>query len=331
MPREVIMPALGMAQDTGQILAWHKKPGEAVARGDVLFEVETDKAAMEVEAQSGGYLTDVAAEAGSDVPVGEVIALISETPNGAGTVSDREAAQETPAGSSEPTSPLSTPETVRPAVPKAQEAHFQTLSNEKILASPKARRLAIARGLDLNHLAEAGYPQPFHVKDLEAFKALPLTQTNARSASAASRISVDLAEDGFADFAVWVAEQAGLRDERSLLAGYAAASLGRVPAAITVETALESQTFLVPSLWLGEVKNADPDCPTDLVIRDLRLRRISSVSLGAEPCPVLSIARKGTGLRLTLECGHDQLGANDALTFLDNFAGRMEQPLRHLL
>ena len=66
MPHEVIMPALGMAQDSGQLLAWHKKPGEAVAAGDVLFEVETDKAAMEVEAQKEGYLTDVSVEAGSE-------------------------------------------------------------------------------------------------------------------------------------------------------------------------------------------------------------------------------------------------------------------------
>jgi len=85
MPHEVIMPALGMAQETGQILAWHKKPGEAVSEGDVLFEVETDKAAMEVEAPKPGYLTDVTADAGSEVPVGQVIALISETPEGGDT------------------------------------------------------------------------------------------------------------------------------------------------------------------------------------------------------------------------------------------------------
>ena len=84
MPHDVIMPALGMAQDTGHLLAWHKKPGDAVAEGDVLFEVETDKAAMEVEAQSRGYLTDVAVEAGTDVPVGQIIASISETPEGGG-------------------------------------------------------------------------------------------------------------------------------------------------------------------------------------------------------------------------------------------------------
>ena len=52
----VIMPALGMAQDTGLIVAWHKAPGDAVASGDILFEVETDKSTMEVEAGHDGFV-----------------------------------------------------------------------------------------------------------------------------------------------------------------------------------------------------------------------------------------------------------------------------------
>ena len=70
MPLDVIMPALGMAQETGLIVAWHKQSGDPVAKGDALFEVETDKATMEVEAQGDGYLTDVTASEGTDVPVG---------------------------------------------------------------------------------------------------------------------------------------------------------------------------------------------------------------------------------------------------------------------
>ncbi|PXW63906.1 biotin-dependent enzyme, partial [Loktanella sp. PT4BL] len=79
MPLDVIMPALGMAQETGLIVAWHKQPGDAVAKGDILFEVETDKATMEVEAAADGFLTDVAAGEGTDVPVGNVIAKISDS------------------------------------------------------------------------------------------------------------------------------------------------------------------------------------------------------------------------------------------------------------
>jgi pyruvate/2-oxoglutarate dehydrogenase complex dihydrolipoamide acyltransferase (E2) component len=79
MAHEVIMPALGMAQDTGQIVAWLKKPGDAVRIGDALMEVETDKATMEVEAAADGFLTRVRAEAGASVPVGEVVATIADT------------------------------------------------------------------------------------------------------------------------------------------------------------------------------------------------------------------------------------------------------------
>ena len=83
MPHEIIMPALGMAQDSGVIVQWLKAPGDAVAEGDALFEVETDKATMEVEAQAAGVLADVRARAGEDVPVGQVIAVIAETPDAA--------------------------------------------------------------------------------------------------------------------------------------------------------------------------------------------------------------------------------------------------------
>ena len=79
MAHDVIMPALGMAQETGLILAWRKSPGDPVKTGEVLMEVETDKAAMEVEALADGYLTEIRAGEGVEVPVGEVIAVISES------------------------------------------------------------------------------------------------------------------------------------------------------------------------------------------------------------------------------------------------------------
>jgi pyruvate/2-oxoglutarate dehydrogenase complex dihydrolipoamide acyltransferase (E2) component len=78
MSRDVIMPALGMAQKTGLIVRWLKQAGDPVKAGDVLMEVATDKAVMEVEADADGTLTDVSAAAGEEVPVGEVIARIAD-------------------------------------------------------------------------------------------------------------------------------------------------------------------------------------------------------------------------------------------------------------
>ena len=76
MSYEVKMPQLGMNQDTAIILSWFKKEGDKIEKGDPLFEVETDKATMEVEAQTDGYLSNVDAEEGTEVPVGQLMALI---------------------------------------------------------------------------------------------------------------------------------------------------------------------------------------------------------------------------------------------------------------
>ena len=77
MATDVILPALGMSQDTGKIVRWLKREGEQVAKGEPLLEVETDKASVEIEAPADGVLARVSAAAGDDVPVGRVIA-----PNG---------------------------------------------------------------------------------------------------------------------------------------------------------------------------------------------------------------------------------------------------------
>ncbi|MEO1443272.1 MAG: lipoyl domain-containing protein, partial [Chloroflexota bacterium] len=74
--KEVIMPALGMSQDTGRLIAWLKNEGDAVEKGDPIMEVETDKTTVEVEAAASGTLGGVRARAGDDVPVGDVIAYI---------------------------------------------------------------------------------------------------------------------------------------------------------------------------------------------------------------------------------------------------------------
>src|SRR5438270_7220282 len=76
MGTEVIMPALGMAQDTGVVVQWLKRPGETITKGEPLFEVETDKAVVEVEAPASGTLAGITADEGTSVPVGQPIAVI---------------------------------------------------------------------------------------------------------------------------------------------------------------------------------------------------------------------------------------------------------------
>ena len=76
MATDVILPALGMSQDTGKIVQWLKTEGQQVVKGEPLVEIETDKATVEIEAPANGVLARVSAAAGEDIPVGQVIAAI---------------------------------------------------------------------------------------------------------------------------------------------------------------------------------------------------------------------------------------------------------------
>ncbi|HEU5195016.1 MAG TPA: biotin/lipoyl-containing protein, partial [Methylomirabilota bacterium] len=76
MPANVIMPALELAQETGKVLRWLKRPGDSVAKGEPIVEIETDKVTVEIESPASGVLRDVTAAEGEVVPVGQTIALI---------------------------------------------------------------------------------------------------------------------------------------------------------------------------------------------------------------------------------------------------------------
>src|SRR5216683_1813204 len=99
MPSDVIMPALGMAQDTGKVLRWLKAEGDSVVKGEPLLEIETDKVTVELEAPAAGRLSGIRAAEGDDVPVGETIAFVLQ----AGESLPKEAAGATPAAPAPPT------------------------------------------------------------------------------------------------------------------------------------------------------------------------------------------------------------------------------------
>jgi pyruvate dehydrogenase E2 component (dihydrolipoamide acetyltransferase) len=178
--KNVVMPALGMAQETGTLIAWRKSPGDTVTKGDILMEVETDKATVEVEAAASGILSNVTASPGDVIPVGQTIALI---------LAPGEQPPALPSPSPSPAQPAAAPaqsSTVISATPVAQRVaaeHGLDLSqvkpasgskiqkedvlayiaasgkaqgNGKVLASPKARRLAAEHGLELKAIHGSG-------------------------------------------------------------------------------------------------------------------------------------------------------------------------------
>src|SRR5437868_13724908 len=132
MPVEVIMPMLGMAQETGKVVRWLKAEGEPVAKAEPLMEVETDKVTVEIEAPAAGTLAGVTASEGEDVPVGRVIAYVL----GAGEQLPEPDARSAPAAAA----PAPKGEVRRQAPDTA--GNGGATAQRRALASPKARRLA---------------------------------------------------------------------------------------------------------------------------------------------------------------------------------------------
>jgi pyruvate/2-oxoglutarate dehydrogenase complex dihydrolipoamide acyltransferase (E2) component len=327
--KSVTMPQLGMAQDSGLLVNWLKSPGDEVAADDVLFEVETDKSTMEVEAGKGGYLAATLANAGEEVPVGQAVAIISdEKPDNpvARSVNDAAPAPTPDSPSAPDAAPISQPEQAKPQTPTVP-------TGGKILASPKARRLALERGLDLERLAKAGHPQPYHVKDLDTLRDMPAeTPTPAASNTGADvrLLTAETTADGFVGFAAWAAGTHGLTDADQLLAGLVGASLGE-STIVSVERFGASKRYAATGARSLST-TSETEAEAEILVRDLRGSWLRSVTMGAEATPVLTIMdAAGGGLTVTLECAPNQLDAQTAITLLSEFAGRMEHPLRHLL
>lgn len=331
----VTMPQLGMAQDTGLLVNWLKAPGDQIAATDVLFEVETDKSTMEVEAGRDGYLAATLANAGEEVPVGAPVAVISsDQPANPVARSAKQAPQpaspsaqdKKPEPSEQAKSPASAPAAT--ASPK-QTAALPAASSGRVLASPKARRLALEEGLDLDRLAEAGHPQPFHVRDLDTLRAMGAPKKVAQSGVASRRLVASIDHDGLPAFAEWANKTHGLGDADAILCGLAAASL-KTPGPVRLERFGTEKTYaLGASRSLTAVSQSDTN-PV-LALRDLRHSRVQSVELGGEDIPVLTLMQSGNGITITLEASADQLDASSAIQLLEDFAGKVEQPLRHLL
>ena len=143
-----MMPALEMAQETGKIISWLKKEGDAITKGQPLLEVETDKAVVEIEAAADGILAGVKSKEGAVVPVGAVIAWIvapGEKPPAETSTpvqSGRTMTGTTPAKAAASVAPP-------PAAPSA-------VATGSVQISPKARRLAKEHGVDITRVKGTG-------------------------------------------------------------------------------------------------------------------------------------------------------------------------------
>ena len=150
MPIEILMPALSPTMTEGNLAKWHKSEGDAVVSGDILVEIETDKATMEVEAIDDGTMGKILiAEGAEGVAVNTPIAILLEEGEDAAAIGNAPAAP--------PVKAAETPAAPPPAVAAALAPQaVPRVDGERTFASPLARRMAAQAGLDIAALAGSG-------------------------------------------------------------------------------------------------------------------------------------------------------------------------------
>jgi pyruvate dehydrogenase E2 component (dihydrolipoamide acetyltransferase) len=182
MPINILMPALSPTMEKGNLAKWLKKEGDKVKSGDVIAEIETDKATMEVEAVDEGTIAKILVPEGTqDVPVNDVIAVLAGDGEdvkaaGAGAASappKAAAAAEAPAAAKPAPAPAPAakappPATAAPAPQAAPAA--QTNGHGRIFSSPLARRLAKEAGIDLARITGSGPHGRVIARDVEGAK-----------------------------------------------------------------------------------------------------------------------------------------------------------------
>lgn len=167
MPIEVIMPKVDMDMASGKIVSWHVAEGRAVSKGEPLFDIETDKAAMEIEAPADGILQHTAAE-GMEIPIGAPCAWL---------YAEGEEVRDQPeafAGSTAAMEPAST--SLGGAPDKAGVAETGAEHGDKIRATPRARSLAADAGLDIATVSGSGPRGRVQAADVQGAQRARLTR-----------------------------------------------------------------------------------------------------------------------------------------------------------
>jgi pyruvate dehydrogenase E2 component (dihydrolipoamide acetyltransferase) len=273
---KVVMPKLSEAMETGKLLRWLKQEGDRVSGGDIIAEIETDKADIELEAFGSGVLRKLLVTPGTAVPVGGLIAVIAEPDEDIGAVAGGGAAaaparteRPAPAAAATRDAPAPRPSTAAPApspapvpaaaAPAAAAPVAAILPAGRLRVSPLARKLAQRSGIDLGHLTGTGPGGRIIQRDIEAhLAARPATATAApRPAMAAVAAAPRPGPE---------TEDVALSPIRSAIARQMVQSKAPVPHFyITTEIAMER------AVALREELQALPGAPkvtfTDVVVR----------------------------------------------------------------
>ena len=209
MPTPILMPALSPTMEEGTLAKWHVKKGDTVSAGDVLAEIETDKATMEVEAVDEGTIGRLLVEEGTEgVAVNKPIALLLEEGEDEGALEGYEVSERAPAAPSKETEPETEKPAGKKSEPKPEKSETkapvadtdgkappapETAKGGRVFASPLARRIAAQQGIDLTALAGSGPHGRIVKADLEGAPkgTAKKAATAASGAPAAPMSSID--------------------------------------------------------------------------------------------------------------------------------------------
>lgn len=195
--KEIRMPLLSDTMTEGKIVAWNKKVGDFVKADDVLAEVETDKATMEVVGYEEGTLLYVGVEAGNAAKVNEIIAIVGKagTDVSAYVAAEKSGGNAQPAAATQAAAPTTTPE------PVSSNPQPDASSNGRVKASPLAKKLAADKGIDINKVSGSGDGGRIVKKDIDNYvpSATPVAAPAAKPAAAQAPVFTTSAQEGHTD------------------------------------------------------------------------------------------------------------------------------------
>jgi pyruvate dehydrogenase E2 component (dihydrolipoamide acetyltransferase) len=195
--KEIRMPLLSDTMTEGKIVSWNKKVGDHVKSDDVLADVETDKATMEVVGYEEGTLLYIGVEAGNAAKINEIIAIVGKP----GTDVSEYVAAEKSGNNAAPAETEKSTETATVSTTTAHETNGQISSDQRIKASPLAKKLASDKGIDLTKVTGSGDNGRITKKDIDSYtpSAAPAAATTAPASKASAPAFLPTGQEGFTD------------------------------------------------------------------------------------------------------------------------------------
>ncbi len=195
----VLMPKMSDTMTEGVIAAWHKKVGDSVKSGELLAEIETDKATMEYESYNTGTLLHIGADAGKAVAVNDVLAIIGEKDADWKTLLKAHEAQQSGGQQKAPEAKAAETSASQEEKEEVSTAHG---TNGRIKASPLAKRLARERGIDLSKIQGTGDQGRITKSDVENYKAPAATPAKEGKSAAPVVLPRVVGEESFEEINV---------------------------------------------------------------------------------------------------------------------------------